>query len=405
MNRVVIIGAGQAGGWVAKTLRAEGFGGEVVLVGEEAHPPHERPPLSKAVLVGEQPAEVCHLFPADFIAGQKIAWCAETRVTGIDRGAHTLALADGTTLAYDKLVLATGGRVRKLNLPGAEHLLYLRTIEDSAALRARLLAAKHATVIGGGWIGLEVAAAARKLGVAVTVLEALPRVCTRGLPNEVGDLLAALHREHGVDLRSGCGLRGLQADGSRLRIELNDGASLVTDVAVAGIGIVPNVELARDAGLDVGDGIIVDDHGRTSDPDVFAAGDVTCHPNRLLARNVRLESWANAQNQAMAVGKALLGKSEGYAELPWFWSDQYDLNLQILGLPLDWPAPVVRGDAGARRYSNFYLRDGRIAAVIAVNAARDVNVARRLIQRNVAVSAAQLADPNVKLDALLRQAS
>lgn len=405
MKRVVIVGAGQAGGWVAKTLRTEGFEGEIVLLGDEPHPPHERPPLSKSVLTGEQPATACHLFPADFMANHRIEWRAGIRAARIDRDAHTLIAADGTTIPYDKVVLAVGARVRTLNLPGSNHLLYLRTIEDSAALRARLGAARHATIIGGGWIGLEVAAAARKLGVVVTVLEALPRLCARGMPQDVSTLLAALHREHDVDLRLTCGVRGIEADGARLRVLAGDDAAINTDVVLAGIGVVPNVELAVAAGLNVSDGVIVNEHGQTSDPDIYAAGDVTHHPNRVLGRSLRLESWANAQNQGIAVAKALIGKSDGYAELPWFWSDQYDVNLQILGLPLEWSEPVIRGDVAARRYSAFYLSEGKIAAVIAVNAARDVNIARRLIQRNVSVSAAQIADPQRKLDSLLQKTS
>lgn len=405
MNRVVIVGAGQAGGWVAKTLRAEGFTGEIMLIGDEPHPPHERPPLSKAVLMGDQPASACHLFPEDFATAEHIDLRAGVTVTRIDPAAHQLHCSDGSVITYDKLVLATGARVRTLSLPGAEHVLYLRSIADSAVLRERLSRAGHATIIGAGWIGLEVAAAARKLGVAVTVLEALPRVCARSVPHDVSDMLAGLHREHGVDLRLGCGVDHIAIDGERLAVRPACGDAIVTDVVVAGIGVVPNMELARDAGLKVDNGVVVDEHGCTSDPDIHAAGDLTLHPNRLLGRALRLESWANAQNQAIVVANALLGKSQGYAELPWFWSDQYDVNLQILGQPPSWTQPVLRGDPATRRYSAFYLREDKIEAVIAVNAARDLSIARRLIQRNIAVSAERLADPATRLDALLKQAS
>lgn len=406
LKRIVIVGAGQAGGWVAKTLRAEGFAGEIVLIGEEPHPPHERPPLSKAVLTGEQPASTCNLFPDDFTRTERVDHRAGVVVTRIDRASHTLVCGDGSTMPYDKLVLATGARVRKLGLPGAEHVLYLRTIADSAALQKRLRRAKHATIIGAGWIGLEVAAAARKLGVAVTVLEALPRACARSVPQEVSDVLAGLHREHGVDLRLGCsGINRIDAADTRLAVHLSGGDPVVTDMVVAGIGVVPNVELAQAVGLNVDNGIVVDEHGCTSDADIYAAGDVTRHPNPLLGRAVRLESWANAQNQAIVVAKALLGKSDGYAELPWFWSDQYDVNLQILGQPQHWTQPIVRGDLSARRGSLFYLREGKIEAVVAINAARDLSIARRLIQRGIAVSPERLADPATRLDALLKAAS
>lgn len=405
VTRIVIVGAGQAGGWVAKTLRAEGFSGEIVLIGAEPYPPHERPPLSKAVLTGEQSADVCHLFPADFVATERIDHRAGVSVSQIDRAARRLQCSDGTALTYDKLVIATGARVRKLGLPGAEHVLYLRSIADSAVLRERLSQAQHATIIGAGWIGLEVAAAARKRGVAVTLLEALPRACARSVPQEVSDVLSGLHREHEVDLRLECGIEGIVREGARLGVRPAKGAAFATDVVVAGIGVVPNIELAQAAGLTVDNGIVVDEHGRTSDPHIHAAGDVTLHPNRLLGRNLRLESWANAQNQGVVVGKALLGKSPGYAELPWFWSDQYDVNLQILGQPQTWTTPVVRGDLTTRRCSLFYLREGRIEAVIAINAARDLSIARRLIQRGIAAGAEQLADPATKLDALLKAAN
>ncbi len=402
MNRIVIIGAGQAGGWVAKTLRAEGFTGEIALIGDEPHPPHERPPLSKSVLMGEQPASSCHLFPEDFVATERIDHHQGVSAVRIDRAARTVECGNGATLAYDKLVLATGARVRKLTLPGAEHALYLRSIADSADLKDRFSRAQHVTIVGAGWIGLEVAAAARKLGLAATVLEALPRVCARSVPAEVSDLLAGLHREHGVDLRLECGISGIASDGSRLSVQPATGAAFATDVVVAGIGVLPNVELAQAAGLAIDNGIVVDEHGRTSDPSISAAGDVTLHPNRLLGRTLRLESWANAQNQAIVVAKALMDKSEGYAELPWFWSDQYDVNLQILGQPQRWTQPVVRGDLATRRASLFYLSEGKIEAVIAINAARDLSIARRLIQRGISVSAERLADPATKLDALLK---
>ncbi len=399
MSTIVIVGAGQAGGWVAKGLRDKSFDGTIVLLGEESHPPHERPPLSKAVLLGEADAASCQLFPADFAASDRIDFRPGVRVTAIDRAAKRVRCADATEIAYDKLVIATGGRVRTLDLPGAERALYLRTIEDSAAIGARLAAAKHAVVIGGGWIGLEVAAAARKRGVAVSVIEPLERVCARGLPPEASEMLAALHREHGVDLRLGRGVRAIEAD----RVMLDDGTSVPADVVVAGVGLIPNVELARAAGLEVANGVVVDEHGRTNDPDIYAAGDVTFHPNRLLGRSLRLESWANAQNQGVAIAAALTGATEGYAEQPWFWSDQYDVNLQILGAPAQWSAPIVRGDAAARRCSLFYLRDEKLDAVIAVNSPRDVTVARRLMQRAIKLSAAELADPNIKLDALLKR--
>lgn len=371
MDRVVVIGAGQAGGWAAKTLRDEGFAGEVVLVGEEAHPPHERPPLSKDVLVGSKPPESTYLWPD----GLDVDFRPKTRAVALDRAAHRVELADGSSLAYDKLVLATGARVRRLDHPGA---LYLRTIEDALALRAALLRQGRVGVIGGGWIGLEVAAAARRLGCAVTVVELGPRLCARVVPPVLSDYLKRLHERHGVEIR------------------LGTAEPPEADTIVVGVGVVPNVELAEAAGLAVANGIAVDAFGATSDPDIYAAGDVASRDG------VRLESWANAQNQAIAAAKSLLGRKTPYDEVPWFWSDQYDVNLQLVGLPKAGHEIVQRGRAEDDRFSLFFLEEGRLAAAASVNAPRDLRIARRLIELGRAVDRAALADEARPLQALLK---
>jgi 3-phenylpropionate/trans-cinnamate dioxygenase ferredoxin reductase subunit len=371
LQRVVIIGAGQAGGWAAKTLRAEGFEGEIVLVGEELHPPHERPPLSKDVLLGLKPPESTFLWPD----GLAVEFRPETRAVAIDRVSHRVALADGSTLAYDKLLIATGARVRRLDRPGA---LYLRTIEDAMALRAAFLRGGGVLVIGGGWIGLEAAAAARQLGCAVTLVECTPRLCIRVVPPILSDYLKRLHERHGVEIRLG-------AD-----------APAEAATVVVGIGVVPNVELAQAAGLEISNGIAVDAFGCTSDPDIYAAGDVASRLGR------RLESWANAQNQAIAAAKSLLGRPTPCDEVPWFWSDQYDANLQLAGLPDPEHEIVCRGRTDEDRFSLFFLSDGRLAAAASVNSGRELRIAKRLIELGKEVDPAVLADPMRPLQSLLR---
>ena len=398
---IVIVGAGQAGGWAAKTLRAEGYAGRIVLVGAERHPSHERPPLSKAVLSGAAAPETTHLFKPEEHAALNMDFRAETRATRIDRAAKRIELAGGGTIPYDKLILTTGGTARRLPVPGGDlpRVLYLRTIDDSLAIRAALGPGKRLLVIGGGWIGLEVAATAQKLGASVIVVEGLDRLCARTVPPAISAFLKARHEREGVEIRLGAGVKAIE-DGAKLVVRLADGTALEADAIVAGIGLEPDVALAREAGLTVDNGVIVDEQGRTSDPDIFAAGDCANTPLPCLGRRVRLESWANAQNQAIVAAKAALGQDARYDELPWFWSDQYDVNLQILGLPARWPEPVVRGDPASGSFSHFYLDGERIAAIVSVNAPRDLRAAKKLVQTRKPVSAASLADPAVQLQRL-----
>lgn len=369
--KVVIVGSGQAGGWFAQTLKDAGFAGEVVLVGEELHPPYQRPPLSKEVLLGKIPPDATYLWPSGSGEGLRIF----SRAGRIDRTGKRLELSDGSTIGYDKLILATGGRVRRLDIPGAH---YLRTIEDSMSLRASLLAGGEVVVVGGGWIGLEAAAAARELGCAVTVLEAADRLCARVAPHCVADYLHGLHERHGV------------------RIELNAKARAHGDATVVvGIGIIPNVELAQEAGLQVANGIVVDALGVTSDPDILAVGDVAN------LGGVRLETWANAQNQAIAAAKSLAGTPTPYSEVPWFWSTQYEVNMQFLGLPDARHTLVTRGDPTKDKFTLFFLEGQRLAAVMAANNMRDIRVSKRLIERKVVLDPAMLADESVTLQDLL----
>jgi len=398
---IAIVGAGQAGGWAAKTLRGEGYAGRIVLIGAERHPSHERPPLSKAVLAGDAAPETTHLLkPAEY-AALDLDFRASARATRIDRSAKRVALADGSAVAYDKLILTTGGTARRLPVPGGDspRAFYLRTIDDSLAIRETLGPGKKLAVIGGGWIGLEVAATARKRGTAVVVVEALDRLCARTVPPGISAFLRTRHEREGVGIRLGVGVKAIEDSGA-LAVRLADGSAVEADAVVVGIGLEPDVALARDADLAVDNGVIVDEHCRTSDPDIFAAGDCANTPLPCLGRRVRLESWANAQNQAIVAAKAALGQDARYDELPWFWSDQYDVNLQILGLPARWPEPVVRGDPASGSFSHFYLDGDRIAAIVAVNAPRDLRAAKKLVQTCKAVNPASLADPAVQLQRL-----
>jgi 3-phenylpropionate/trans-cinnamate dioxygenase ferredoxin reductase subunit len=398
--RIVIVGAGQAGGRAAKTLRGEGFAGRVTLIGLEPHLPYERPPLSKSVLAGAATVESAYLFkPPDF-AALDLDFRPGVRATRIDRSARAVHLEDGNSVAYDKLILATGGEARRLPVPGGDgpRVHYLRTVEESLAIRTALGAGRRLAVVGGGWIGLEVAATARKSGTEVTVLEALDRLCARAAPPALSAFLRALHERHGVTIRTSCGVKAIEDRGAHgMRLALGDGSTLDADAVVVGIGLVPQTGLAREAGLEVGDGILVDEQCRTSDPAILVAGDCANMPLACLGRRVRLESWANAQNQAIVAAKSALGQDVRYDELPWFWSDQYDANTQILGLPAHWPDPLARGDAQGASFSLFYLDGEKISAVISINAPRDLRAAKRLMQAGRAVRAADLADPGTNL--------
>ena len=401
---IVVIGAGQAGGWAARTLRDEGFEGGIVVIGEEPYPPYERPPLSKEVLLGKEPAESSYLWPEGSFDELGIALRTGVGATAIDRAAKTVALSDGGSIAYDKLLIATGGRVRKLPIEGAEldGVHYLRGIDDSAAIRADLGEGARLVVVGGGWIGLEVAAAARMLGAGVAVVEALDMLCARALTPDMAAYLLDVHRDRGIDVRLGATIEALTGDGRVTGARLSGGETLPATAVVIGIGIVPNVELAEAAGLDVDNGIRVDALCRTSDPDIFAAGDVTNHPNDLLGRNIRLESWENAQNQGIAAAKAMLGGETAYCEIPWFWSDQYDVNIQLVGLPADVEETVIRGERADGSFVEFYMKGGRIDGAAAINNPRDIRFAKRLMQARKTVDPAALADPSVKLQTLLR---
>lgn len=407
--RVVIVGAGQAGRWVAVTLRAQGHTGRIVWLGEEAHAPYERPPLSKAVMLGDVALADLALLPEPRLQGLATDWMPNHRVTRIDaqrRAVHAQACGGAAApfvIDYDVLFLAPGGRAR--TLPGlAPHprVLTLRTHEDALALKLQVAQAQRVLVLGGGWIGLEVAASARKLGKAVTVLEAAPRLCARTVPPCVSDHLLALHLGHGVDVRLGHAVQAVQPDAEGVSVTLANGDALRGDVLVVGIGLVANDALAAEAGLATGNGVWTDAQGRTSDPAIFAVGDAANTLRGDDAR-VRLESWENAQRQAVTAAKAALGVPHDDAAEgpPWFWSDQFDDNLQVLGTPTEAMRLLVRDVPEKRQRLFFFCEGPRVMAVAAVNAGRDVKVVKRWWQRAQAPQTLEaLADPTLDLNKL-----
>ena len=406
-STVVVVGAGQAGGESAAELRKLGYAGRILILGEEPQPPYKRPPLSKAYLAGTvQESGLYTMQPAQ-MEKVNIEFRGNARVAQIDRSAKTLHLADGTTQTYDKLVLATGGRARPLTVPGADapNVFPLRTIADVNDIRARCEPGKRMVIVGGGFIGLEVAAVAIKLGLKVTVLEGLPRVLARVTVPEVSSFFERAHREAGVDLRTGAQLAGFE--GSPVTaVKLADGTTVEADFVVVGIGLIANTEVAQEAGLVVDNGIVVNEYAQTSDPDIVAAGDCTNHPNEFLGRRVRLESVQNAMEQGRAAARTLFGKQEPYRMVPWFWSDQYDLKLQMVGLSGTHDQLVLRGDPSTQRnFAAFYLKEGRLIAADTVSRPQDFMFAKKLVAEGAVVDPALLADESVALKTLVAPAT
>ena len=396
-ERIVIIGAGQSGAQAVATLRAEGFAGAITLVGDEPYAPYQRPPLSKAYLMGTMERDRLFLKPDAFYREAQCELILGVAATRIDRAAKTVHLADGRTLAYDKLLLATGSRVRKIKCPGADlpGVHYLRGIADVDALRDVFENGRKLAIVGGGYIGLEVAAVAAKRGIDVTVFEALDRLMARAVSVPVSDFYLKVHQLAGVKVLLNTGVEAFEGK-DRLESVRAGGKSYPADVALVGIGIVPNQELAREAGLGCEDGIVVDANSATADPAVFAAGDCTRHIGRE-GTPLRLECVQNAIDQAKHAAACMAGKSSTYREVPWFWSDQYDLKLQIAGLAQPSDRTVVRGSPETRKFAVFHLRDGAVAAVEAVNAAPEYLVGRKLIADGAKIAPERLADTSIPM--------
>ncbi len=399
----IVVGAGHAAGQAVASLRQGGFDGKILLIGDEPYIPYQRPPLSKAFLAGELELERLYFRPADFYSDAAVELRLGVRVTRIDRAARAVVLSDGETLPYDKLLLTIGSRVRELAVPGADldGVFYLRKIDDVKGIRERFAPGRRLVIAGGGYIGLEVAAVAVEQGLRVTVLEMAPRVMARVVAPQVSDFYAAVHRAAGVDIRNGVRVMAFEGEDRVERVLSSDGASFDADLVVVGVGILPNDELARSAGLDCDNGIVVDEYARTSDPTIFAAGDCTDHPNALLGRRLRLESVHNAVEQAKTAAASICGNLKSYAQVPWFWSDQYDLKLQIAGLSGDHDQTVMRGDPRDRAFALFYLRDGVLIAVDAINRSGEFMGSKKLIAEKARVPTDRLADPSISMRNLL----
>ncbi len=403
MKNVLIIGGGQAGATVAQDLRKRGYEGDITLIGEEAQLPYRRPPLSKAYLAGEASIESLQVMKAPILEKNRIDLRTDSRVSSIRPAEHQVELADGQVLSYDKLVLCTGGRARPLPVAGADadNVFELRSIKDVDAIRAECTEGRHLVIIGGGFIGLEVAAVARKLGLNVTVLEGLPRVLARVTAPQISTFFEQVHREAGVQIRTDASVSGLVGSPRVSHVLLRDGEQIPADLVIVGIGLIANTELAANAGLAVDNGIVVNEFGQTSDPDIYAAGDCSNLPSAFYGRRVRLESVNNAMEQARCVAAALIGNPQPYDPVPWFWSDQYDLKLQMVGLSAGYDTCVLRGDPATRSFSLFYLRDGEIIAADAVSQPKDFMAAKKLVAARVRAEAATLADPSIPLTDLL----
>lgn len=404
IERVVIAGAGHAAGQTIATLKKQKFAGEIVLIGDEPYLPYQRPPLSKKFLSGDLSAERLHVKPESFYNDPKIEVRLETPIVAIDRDSKTLRTVHGDSVSYDKLVLALGSRVRRLSIDGADldGVHYLRTIADVNSIRAELKNRKHAVIIGAGYIGLEVAAVIRQLGLDVTVVEMADRVMSRVVSAEISDFYQIEHTSHGVKLRLSTGITAFRGSDRIKAVEIADGEQVPADFAVVGVGIVPNTELAADAGLIVDDGIVVDDQCQTNDSNIYAVGDCTAHPNAIYNRQLRLESVHNALEQAKTAASNICGNEAHYSQVPWFWSDQYDLKLQIAGLSTGYDDVIIRGNPADRSFACLYLKDGRLIATDAVNSPRDFLQSKVLIAGQLRIDRDKLADANVQLKDLLK---
>ncbi len=401
MSHVVVVGAGQAGSSLVAKLRSTGFDGAITLIGAEAVPPYQRPPLSKAYLLGEMAEERLYLRPAAFYADNDIQLRLDTRAVGVDATAKTVALADGTTISYDKLALTTGSHPRTLpaSIGGMlDGVFSVRDLQDADKMAPAFTKGKKVLIIGGGYIGLEAAAVASKLGLSVTLVEMGERILQRVAAPQTSDYFRSLHTEHGVEIREGVGLDRLLGDDHVTGARLSDGTEIDIDFAVVGVGIMPATSLAESAGITVENGIVTNDHAQTSDPDIYAAGD--CATLSFKGQAIRLESVGNAIDQAEVAAQNIGGGDVAYQPKPWFWSDQFDCKLQIAGLNIGYDAVHVRmGDTGQ---SHWYYAGDTLLAVDAMNDPRNYMVGKRLIEAGRSPTPAQITDPETDMKALLK---
>jgi len=409
-DTAIVIGGGHAGGELALSLRQNGWDGKIILISQESSLPYHRPPLSKGYLLGAVSRESLELKPASEYQKANITVMLGERVQSLDRFAKKVFLSNGGSLEYDKLGLTLGARPRQLRVEGVEdggspsNLHYLRTAEDADRLAGCLQPGRRLVIVGGGYVGLEVAASARRHGLSVTLLEAGPRVLGRVAAPVISEFYEQLHRDEGVDLRTNVSIRKLELDALGKLVTgilCDDGDIVDVDVLVVGIGVSPEVDLAREAGLDVTDGIVVNEYAQTSDPHIYAAGDCANHPNAFYGKRLRLESVPNATEQARTAALSMCGKPRPYLSLPWFWSDQYGFKLQTLGLSNGYDQVVLRGSREQRSFATFYLAEGRMIAADLVGRPLEFVTAKRMVSERMAIEPAKLADETVVLKALL----
>jgi len=398
----VIVGASLAGAKAAETLRAEGFSGRVVLIGEEASRPYERPPLSKDYLRGEKGFDAAAVHDEGFYDANAIELRTSTTATAIDPGASEVTLDSGERIAYDRLLLTTGAVPRRLSVPGADlvGVHYLRSLADADALRQVVTASRRVVVIGAGWIGAEVAASARQLGAEVAMVELASVPLERVLGPEVGAVYRDLHAEHGVELHLGVGVESLRGTAAAEEVRLSDGTVLPAEAVVVGVGVTPRVELARTAGLTLDNGVVVDEHLATSAPGIYAAGDVANAFYPLYGTHIRLEHWSAALNQGPAAAKNMLGEPTAYDKVPYFFSDQYDLGMEYRGWAPSWDQVIFRGDPAAREFIAFWVRRGRVLAAMNANVWDAGEALEALIRAGRPLDPAHLVDPDVDLASL-----
>jgi 3-phenylpropionate/trans-cinnamate dioxygenase ferredoxin reductase subunit len=404
---MVIIGAGEAGARAAEELRKQGYEGSITLIGREPGVSYERPPLSKEQLLEENQPEPRPIVAPERLKELNVGLRSGAEAAGIDRPAHEVVLANGERLAYERLLLATGASPRRLMLPGSDTsgFLYLRTFDDALHIRARLQAKHRIVVIGGGFIGLETAASARRSGCEVTVLEVGPRILMRGVPQQIADAVLQLHVSEGVVFKLGQGISKVEHGQDGYQITLADGTCLACDTVIAGIGAIPDVAVAEGCGLQTENGICTDGQLRTDDPDIYAAGDCCAFNHALYGgKRLRLESWRNAQDQGIHAARNMLGATAAYTAVPWFWSDQYDDTLQVAGLP-DYGTLTVQRDGGKNAFYFHLTNDHRLvgASAIGPGIAKDIRLSEMLIEKGAVLSPQQLADPSLKLKQVLNE--
>lgn len=400
----IIAGASHAASMLAPTLRQQGWQGRIIVIGAEASIPYHRPPLSKDYLAGEKTLDEILIRPAKVYEKSEVEFILNTSVESIDRDSRTVRLSTGETLPYDRLALTVGSKVRKVSLPGADldGVFYLRDLRDVERITPYINPGANAVIVGGGYIGLETAAVLNKKGMNVTVLEMMERVLQRVTAPVVSEFYTRIHEEEGVSIRCGVGVSGFKGNGRVAKVLCSDGSGFAADLVIIGVGILPNTALAEAAGLEVDNGIVVNDRAQTSDPDIFAAGDCTNHHNPIYDRRIRLESVQNATDQSRVAAGAACGKEVSYNAVPWFWSEQYDLMLQIAGLSQGYDEIITRGDLdNSRSFAAFYLKSGKVIAVDAINKPQEFMFSKKLIPLQKTVDKTRLADADTPIKELL----